>query len=127
MKIIDPTTLENFQGEADSVLQALATKHGLKGSRCRVRYNDADFTLKTVFSLLENENGENPAKRRWNNLCGTYGLKKTWFGKSFTCSQGTFKIIGIDAKKRKNVVACLKKGTNEEWNFNAKYCRNEMQ
>ena len=87
-------------------LKAFCAKHDLDYKKLRVvtdMFGGVKFTLQTLDKL--NTNAPKKHVADWEARCGEFGLKQEWLGKSLTFSNaGTYKIVGLLPRKRKNKV-----------------------
>jgi hypothetical protein len=101
--------LKKVSGSFDADLKVFLQKYNLKmSSRRTVVSPDGEVTLKIVShdTALTKADGTavDPIVESYKRNCMRYGLKPEWLGKAVTFGDKTFRVAGLNTRKRKNSV-----------------------
>lgn len=103
MTKIDRQLLNDLRPDMEEMLQPLAEKHGINIEIGSGRYGGLTGHLKVELSTT-NEEGDDERAVQYKQYAENHGLRKEWLGKSFKIRGESFTVIGLDLKKRKNIV-----------------------
>ena len=95
--------LQDIRPEMDEVLKPLAEKYGITIQVGNGSYGGLTGHLKVMFSTT-NEEGEDQRAIDYKRYASLYNLEVEWLIQSFVQGSETYTIVGLDLKKRKNML-----------------------
>jgi|SRR3989344_8324110 len=92
----DQKNVDLLSAQAESMLKALAQKHGLEVSCSRGKYSDGSFTTEYTFKVLQ----EDGVPADWNVRALRVGLEADSYGKTFLYRGELHKVVDIIPRYR---------------------------
>ena len=110
-------TIKPIADDAEMALQMVAEQYGLTLKREAGRFSDTNFTVKFTF-VCETEDGI-PAD--FVRLAPLFDLTVEDFGREFTTYNGTYRITGINPRRRKYPISaeCIRTGKSYKFQQSA--------
>lgn len=105
IKQLDRTSLKLLRTDLDAALTAIAQKHGIILTVGNARFTSSTATFKlNVATKAADGTIINREREDFISLADVYGLKPEWIDKTFQWSGNTYKITGLQPRRRKNPV-----------------------
>jgi hypothetical protein len=90
----DRPTAKAFGAEAEALLQALATKYGVKVERAGGTIGDLEFTMRIKATVMDPAASAKAAREEWDIYAAILGINHAAFGGVFRHKQTLFTITG---------------------------------
>jgi hypothetical protein len=94
--------LVQFRTDFTNLMKTLEERYDVSVQMGAIRYDKLEFTasMKVKNNII---NGEDYNKVNYEKHCLAYKLKPEWLNQKFNIGPDTYKLIGINTSKRKNV------------------------
>jgi len=113
----DRPSVKEFSDEFAKALKTLCEEAGVDLIKQTGSYSGNTLTIRATFNI---EGAEKPEERDFARCCGRFGLDPEDLGKEFTTGRGnTFRITGINPKRRKYPISGTCTRTGKQYKFSA--------
>lgn len=103
---IDSRTCKEFRQKANEALKSVADEMGFDLTIGNISFSSVDFSTKIKGTLRMTKSGITGQQKKFEQLCGRYGLKKEHYGATFMLYGNVYRVIEFNTKARKYPVVC---------------------
>lgn len=116
---LDTKTANLLQKEMTEALQGIALKHGVKITAAggTINPNHVDVFLKFRVEVSDIGAKDTARKQEFDQYCELFGMKPEHFGATFTSRGQTYKISGLELRRRKFPIRAVEIASGKELLF----------